>query len=41
VDAIRLPRRQFLQLGAGALPAVARIATVQSYPTRPVRGGAR
>jgi tripartite-type tricarboxylate transporter receptor subunit TctC len=34
-----LPRRQFLHLAAGAaaLPAVSRIATAQSYPTRPVR----
>src|SRR5262244_2348631 len=36
---MKLPRRQFLHLAAGAtaLPAVARIATAQSYPTRPVR----
>jgi tripartite-type tricarboxylate transporter receptor subunit TctC len=36
---MRLPRRQFLQLavGAGALPAVSRIARAQVYPTRPVR----
>jgi tripartite-type tricarboxylate transporter receptor subunit TctC len=35
---MRLPR-QFLQLaaGAGALPAVSRIARAQVYPTRPVR----
>src|SRR4029077_15133614 len=34
-----LGRRQFLHLAAGAvaLPAVARIATAQSYPARPVR----
>src|SRR5262249_38994948 len=33
------PRRQFLSLAAGtaALPAVAKIATAQTYPTRPVR----
>jgi tripartite-type tricarboxylate transporter receptor subunit TctC len=33
------PRRRFLALAAGAaaLPAVSRIATAQSYPTRPVR----
>jgi tripartite-type tricarboxylate transporter receptor subunit TctC len=39
VKAIKLPRRQFLHLaaGAGALPAVSRIARAQSYPTRPVR----
>jgi tripartite-type tricarboxylate transporter receptor subunit TctC len=32
-------RRRFLQLAAGAvaLPAVARVANAQSYPTRPVR----
>ena len=36
---MKLPRRQFLHLAAcaAALPAVARIATAQSYPTRPVR----
>ena len=37
---MKLPqRRQFLHLAAGAvaLPAVARIATAQSYPSRPVR----
>jgi tripartite-type tricarboxylate transporter receptor subunit TctC len=36
---MQLPRRQFLQLAAGAaaLPAVSRIATAQTYPTRPVR----
>ena len=34
-----LPRRRFLHLAAGiaALPAVARIARAQAYPTRPVR----
>jgi tripartite-type tricarboxylate transporter receptor subunit TctC len=34
-----LPRRRFLHLAAGAaaLPAASRIATAQSYPTRPVR----
>jgi len=34
-----LPRRTFLHLAAGAaaLPAVARIAWAQAYPTRPVR----
>jgi tripartite-type tricarboxylate transporter receptor subunit TctC len=34
-----LPRRRFLQLAAGvaALPVVSRVATAQSYPTRPVR----
>src|SRR5262249_21161672 len=37
--AMKLPRRQFLHLAAGAaaLPAVSRIAWAQSYPTRPVR----
>src|SRR5262245_936157 len=36
---MKLPRRQFLHLAAGAaaLPAVSRIAWVQTYPTRPVR----
>src|SRR5262249_47747527 len=36
---MKLPRRNFLHLAAGAvaLPAVARIATAQSYPARPVR----
>jgi tripartite-type tricarboxylate transporter receptor subunit TctC len=34
-----LPRRRFLQLAAGAaaLPALARLAWAQAYPTRPVR----
>src|SRR5262249_53769512 len=36
---MKLPRRQFLHLtaGAAALPAVSRIARAQAYPTRPVR----
>ena len=36
---MKLPRRQFLQLAAGAaaLPAVSRVAWAQAYPTRPVR----
>jgi tripartite-type tricarboxylate transporter receptor subunit TctC len=36
---MKLPRRTFLHLAAGAiaLPAVARLARAQSYPTRPVR----
>lgn len=35
---MKLPRRQFLGLAAGAavLPAVARVARAQTYPTRPV-----
>jgi tripartite-type tricarboxylate transporter receptor subunit TctC len=35
---MKLPRRQFLHLAAGAaaLPAVSRIAWAQTYPTRPV-----
>jgi len=39
VDAMKLPRRNFLHLAAGAaaLPAVSRIARAQTYPTRPVR----
>ena len=38
-DVMKLPRRQFLHLAAGAaaLPAVSRIAWAQAYPTRPVR----
>src|SRR5713101_9408898 len=38
-DFMKLPRRKFLHLAAGAaaLPAVSRIARAQSYPTRPVR----
>jgi hypothetical protein len=36
---MKLPRRQFLHLAAGAaaLPAVSRIARAQTYPTKPVR----
>ena len=36
---MKLPRRQFLHLAAGAaaLPAVLRIASAQAYPTRPVQ----
>jgi tripartite-type tricarboxylate transporter receptor subunit TctC len=36
---MKLPRRQFLHLvaGAAALPAMPRIARAQAYPTRPVR----
>jgi tripartite-type tricarboxylate transporter receptor subunit TctC len=36
---MKLPRRQFLRLAAGAaaLPAVSRIAWAQAYPSRPVR----
>jgi tripartite-type tricarboxylate transporter receptor subunit TctC len=36
---MKLPRRQFLHLAAGsaALPTVSRLATAQTYPTRPVR----
>ena len=35
---MKLPRRQFLRLAAGAvaLPAMSRITAAQSYPTRPV-----
>jgi tripartite-type tricarboxylate transporter receptor subunit TctC len=35
---MKLPRRQFLQLAAGAaaLPAVSRVASALDYPTRPV-----
>src|ERR1700675_4413889 len=36
---MKLPRRQFLQLAAGAAfaPALSTIASAQTYPTRPVR----
>jgi tripartite-type tricarboxylate transporter receptor subunit TctC len=34
---MKLPRRQFLHLGAAALPALTRIARAQAYPSRPVR----
>ena len=36
---MKLPRRKFLRLAAGAaaLPAMSRIARAQAYPTRPVR----
>src|SRR5262249_26339795 len=36
---MKLPRRQFLHLAAGAaaLPAVLRTARAQAYPSRPVR----
>src|SRR6476661_1946939 len=36
---MKLPRRQFLHLAAGAaaLPTVPRVAWAQSYPARPVR----
>src|SRR3989449_7039685 len=36
---MKLPRRQFLHLAAGAatLPVVSRIARAQAYPTRPIR----
>ena len=36
---MRLPRRQFLHLAAGAatLPAMSRLARAQAYPSRPVR----
>src|SRR5215475_8750798 len=36
---MKLPRRNFLQLAAGAaaLPAVSRLARAQAYPSRPVR----
>ena len=38
-DAMKLPRRRFLHLAAGAaaLPSVSHIARAQTYPTRPVR----
>ena len=36
---MKLPRRQFLHLAAGAaaLPTVSRVTWAQTYPTRPVR----
>src|SRR5262249_52311106 len=36
---MKLPRRKFLRLAAGAaaLPSVSRLAWAQAYPTRPVR----
>jgi tripartite-type tricarboxylate transporter receptor subunit TctC len=36
---MKLPRRNFLHLAAGAvpLPALSRFAWAQAYPTRPVR----
>jgi tripartite-type tricarboxylate transporter receptor subunit TctC len=39
VGIMKLPRRRFLHLAAGAaaLPAVSRIACAETYPTRPVR----
>jgi tripartite-type tricarboxylate transporter receptor subunit TctC len=38
-NAMKLPRRNFLHLAAGAaaLPAVSRVAWAQAYPSRPVR----
>ena len=35
---MKLPRRQFLHLAAGAaaIPALSRAATAQAYPTRPI-----
>jgi hypothetical protein len=39
MTSVKLPRRKFLHLAAGAaaLPALPRIARAQVYPTRPVR----
>jgi hypothetical protein len=36
---MKLPRRQFLHLAAGAaaVPALSGIARAQAYPTRPIR----
>jgi len=38
-DRMKLPRRTFLHLAAGAaaLPTVSRFAWARAYPTRPVR----
>jgi tripartite-type tricarboxylate transporter receptor subunit TctC len=35
---MKLPRRRFLHLAAGAaaLPAVSRMASAQTYPTKPI-----
>jgi hypothetical protein len=40
---MNLPRRRFLHLafGAAALPALSRIATAQTYPSRSVRAPRR
>ena len=37
-DTVKLPRRRFLHLAAGAaaLPAVSRFAWAQAYPSRPI-----
>src|SRR5262249_60167596 len=39
IQMMKFPRRRFLHLatGAAAVPAVARIAWAQTYPSRPVR----
>ena len=39
MGAVKLPRRKFLRLAAGAvaLPAMSRLAWAQAYPARPVR----
>jgi tripartite-type tricarboxylate transporter receptor subunit TctC len=34
---MKLARRQFLHLGAGAVPTISRVAWAQTYPVRPVR----
>ena len=36
-DMMKLPRRHFLRLAAGALPTMPLMARAQAYPTRPVR----
>ena len=38
LNAMHLPRRQFLHLAAGAaaLPALSRVASAETYPTRPI-----
>ena len=43
MNAMKLPRRHFLHLAAGAaaLPAVSPIARAQAYPARPVRAPPR
>src|SRR5262245_64796612 len=39
ISTMKLPRRKFLQLGVAgaALPALWRVASAQTYPSRPVR----
>ena len=34
---MKIPRRRFLYLAAGATAALSRVATAQSYPSKPLR----